>query len=70
MKRTFIINVSGNHKTWGFPFKADEAHLQEWLADGLHVDEVVNTVPGWVVRAGLTRIWCRAQDVWQWLRIW
>lgn len=70
MKRTLSITVRGKHKTWCFNFKGDPKYLAEWEADGLEVYELLNTIPEWAVNMGLTRIWCRVQDAWQWLRLW
>ena len=54
---------------YGFPFRGDPEYLREWRDNGFDIDEVLNTIPVWAVRLGLTRIWCRAQDAWQWLRL-
>lgn len=70
MKQHMTIEVRGKDRTWGFPFKGDPAHMEAWRADGLNVSLVVNTIPLWAQRLGLTRIWCRAQDGWGFLRFW
>lgn len=70
MKRLMSVEVRGRERTWGFLFYGDPAHLNDWKADGLEVFEVCNVVPEWVARLGLTRVWCRLQDVWGWLRLW
>lgn len=70
MKRLMSIEVRGRERSWGFLFEGDPAHLPDWLADGLEVYEVCNVVPEWVQRLGLTRLWCRLQDSWSWLRLW
>jgi len=64
------IEVRGREKAWGFLFEGDPAHLPDWLADGLEVYEVCNVIPEWVQRLGLTRLWCRVQDAWRWMRLW
>lgn len=63
MTRRLSITVQGQRKTWSFCFDGDLRHLDEWRADGLEIDEVVNTIPAWVVGMGLTRPWCFVQDI-------
>ncbi len=70
VKKLMSIEVRGREKRWGFLFEGDPAHLAEWRADGLEVDEVCNVIPVWAQRMGLTRVWCRVQDAWAWLRLW
>lgn len=71
MRRTFTIAVRGRSgAVYEFPFVGDPQHLDGWRAEGFAVDEVLNAIPVWVVRLGLTRPWCRAQDWWRWLRLW
>jgi hypothetical protein len=55
---------------WGFETAVDPAHLDEMREAGIEIFEVVASVPGWVVRLGLSRPWASAQAAWQWLRIW
>lgn len=70
MKRRMFVEVSGRSSLWMFEFYGDPAHLADWRADGLEVNEIVGTVPLWVARIGLARPWVAAQDAWQWLRVW
>ena len=63
MKRVFGITVKGNNKTWCFDFDGDPKYLDEWRADGLQVDPVVNIIPKWIVDIGLLKIWCFFQDI-------
>lgn len=69
MVKSISITVKGRHKTWAFTFQGDPKHIAEWQADGLNVAEVYNTVPYWAQQLGLTRLWCRVQDAWQFLRL-
>lgn len=69
MKSTLQIVVKGRTKTYAFNFVGDPKHIPEWQSQGLDIEEVLNTVPEWVVSIGLTKPWCRAQDIWRWLRI-
>lgn len=52
-----------------FHFHGDPKHIGEWRSEGFEIYEVCNTVPAWAVSFGLTRAWCRVQDLWQWLRL-
>jgi hypothetical protein len=70
MKRLFSVEVRGREKLWGFPFKGDPKHLEEWRADGLTVDVIENTIPLWAQQMRLTHVWCRVQDAWNWMRLW
>lgn len=71
MKRKLSVTVRGKSgAVYGFMFNGDPKYLDEWRADGLEIDEVLNVVPEWAVALGLTRIWCRVWDAWQWLRLW
>jgi hypothetical protein len=62
-KKLMSVEVKGKHSRWGFEFYGDPAYLEEWRADGLEVYEIVNTIPVWVVRWGLTLPWCFMQDL-------
>lgn len=62
-KKLFSIDVRGRHKEWSFLFWGDAKHLDEWRADGLRVNEVINVVPEVVVNLGLARLWCFLQDI-------
>lgn len=61
MKR-YSLKLRGKRGTWIFPIVAKPEHVKDWRADGLEVDEVVNTIPDWVVGLGLTRVWVWMQD--------
>lgn len=71
MRRTYTIGVQGRSGArYEFPFEGEPEHLPGWLAEGFEIDEVLNTIPLWVQRLGLTRPWCRMQGAWRWLRLW
>jgi hypothetical protein len=61
MQKLYEITVKGKWKKWAFNFWADD-HMKEWEKDGLEVTRILNTVPEWAVKMGLTRIWCWLQD--------
>lgn len=65
-KRQLSITVQGTRRKWCFDILADPAYLDEWRADGLVVEEVVNTIHVWAVDAGLAGPWCFLQDVFHW----
>ena len=56
------ITVRGKRNEWVFRFRGNKKYLNEWRADGLVVDEAVNSIPTWVVDLGLTKPWCWLQD--------
>jgi hypothetical protein len=68
-KKQLSIHVRGNSKEWSFTFLGDPRCLAEWRADGLEIDEVLNTIPTWVP-ASMIRPWCIVQDIvnfkWPW----
>lgn len=70
MKRMMVIEVRGKTKLWSFHTKVDPQYLAEWEADGLQIFILENSIPEWVVDLGLLRVWCRAQDAWNFLRFW
>ena len=41
MKKLYSLNIRGKHKEWGFPIYADPKHVEDWRADGLWVDEIL-----------------------------
>ena len=62
-KKLLAIDVRGKRREWSFLFLGDPKYLDEWRADGLRVDEVVNVIPQKVVNLGLARVWCCLQDI-------
>lgn len=69
MKQRMTVTVRGKQSEWSFPFDGDPQHLQGWLADGLEVYCIENTVPMWVVNLGLSRAWIAGQDAWRFMRL-
>ena len=64
MKKLYSLNIRGKHKEWGFPIYADPKHVEDWRADGLWVDEILNTIPEWWVNAGFSvLLWCFFEDI-------
>ena len=61
--RKLQITVRGREKRWGFMFDGDTRHLADWRADGLEIDEIINTIPEWVVDIGMLKPWCFMQDI-------
>jgi hypothetical protein len=47
----------------------DTKYLDQWREDGLEIDEIINTVPAFIVDMGLMRHWFFIQDLWnfKWL---
>ena len=63
MKKLLSIEVRGNENSWAFNFYGDSKHLDTWRDDGLIVNEIINTIPEWIVDLGLIRIWTFFQDL-------
>jgi len=63
MNKLMSIEVKGNTKKWSFNFYGDPKYLDEWRKDGLEINEIVNTVPLSVANAGLSGIWMKCQDI-------
>lgn len=63
MKKVFSITVKGNNRLYAFEFVGDESSWQTWVDDGLDVCMVMNTIPMWAVRIGITKIWCFFQSL-------
>ena len=72
MKHKYQLTVrSPAGPTYAFPLWLDPAHVPIYLAHGLEVDRIYNTVPVWAVRIGLLRTWIAVQDVFafRWRRL-
>lgn len=60
----YTVTVRGHRREWVFDIgNAEPQHIEQWRADGLVIDEVVNTIPDWAVTLGLTNLWCVVQDI-------
>ena len=57
------ITVQGKNHKYSFNFYGYPEHLETWRKEGLEIDMIENTIPVWIVDLGLTKIWCRIQDV-------
>ena len=57
------IEVKGKTKVWSFKFYADPKYIEQWREEGLEINEVINTIPEWVVEYGLTGFWIFFQDL-------
>lgn len=69
-KKLLSVRVPGINGTWDIPFYDDPKHIPAWRADGLDVIEVANIVPAWIADLGLTRVWCFAQDLFNFKNPW
>lgn len=69
MKKLHSLVVKGKHETWSFGVFVDPKYLDQWREDGLEIDEIINTVPEYIVDLGLMRFWFFLQDLWnfKWL---
>lgn len=62
-KKLLSVTVQGKEKTWIFNFYEEPKYIQDWRNDGLVIDEILNTVPVWIVDCGLLKPWVFFQDV-------
>ena len=63
MKAKYSIFVKGKSgHTYSFSFIGQSKDYQEWLDEGLKIDEVCNTIPIIIHRLGLTSLWVWLQD--------
>jgi hypothetical protein len=58
-----LLTVRGKRNEWAFEINADEKYLKLWQADGLDIDIVENSCPGWVLDIGLYPVWFFFQDI-------
>lgn len=61
-KKMYSLSINGAQKCWGIIVYAEPTHVNDWRADGLELEEIVNTIPMWLP-ACLMRPWCVAQDL-------
>lgn len=65
----FFIHVRGARSEW--TAQVEERSVEAMREDGFEVFELVNTIPDWVVDAGLMKPWVWAQDMFDWpSRMW
>lgn len=63
MKKLMSITVSGKINQYCFHFYGRPQDLEKWREEGLQIEMVENTIPAWAVKIGLSRIWCKMQDI-------
>ena len=56
MRQNIEVTIRGKQKEWGFVFKGDPKYLEEWRADGLEVAVLLNRIPQWAQRLGLSAL--------------
>lgn len=64
MSKLYSITIRGKQHTWSFDCFVNPEFVDEWRADGIEIDEMVNTIPEWVADLGLSGVWCFLQDLW------
>ena len=62
-KKLMSLEVRGKDNYWSFNFYGNPKHLDHWRDDGLEINEIMNTIPEWVVDIGLIRPWMFFQDL-------
>ena len=63
MKRLAIIEVRGRTGEWGIPAQLSDQTIEDMRADGVEIIVPENSVPGWIVSAGLVTPWIFLQDI-------
>ena len=63
MKKLYAVEVRGKTTEWSFSFWGDPEFVKDWEEDGLTINEIVNTIPDWIVAIGLIGPWCFFQDI-------
>jgi hypothetical protein len=69
MKRPHSLIVRGAEHVWSARIYLEPDHAEQWQDDGVEVYELVCIIPAWAQRLGLSRVFCAAQQTWQWLRL-
>ncbi len=69
MKQKMLITVQGKTGKFVFDFVGDDKYLQDWIDEGLEINVVMYSIPKWVVNLGLMRVWMKASDIWQLMRL-
>lgn len=59
-----IVEVRGRQGEWGIPADLARDAIKDMQDDGVQVIVPENSIPLWVVQAGLVRPWCFLQDLW------
>lgn len=67
MAKWFVV-MRGERHEWIMVI--GEAQAKGMMEDGIPVFEIANTVPVWAANLGLTRLWCRLEDLWNWPSRW
>lgn len=56
-QKIYELTVHGKTKTYGFSIIIDPVYLEEYREQGLELDEILYTIPEWIVDFKLTRLW-------------
>jgi hypothetical protein len=69
MKKLYSVEIKGDRHNWSFNTYLEGNYIEDYRADGLEINEIVNIAPSWIVDLGLLRVWFLLQDVWnfKWL---
>lgn len=59
-----VVEVRGKQGEWGIRADLPREAIEDMRNDGVHVIIPENSIPLWVVEAGLVRPWCFLQDLW------
>lgn len=62
IKRLFALRVKGKSHDYYFQVWLDPQFLDEWREEGIELDEIINTIPGWLPSV-LVKPWVVLQDI-------
>ena len=63
MKQLMTLVVRGKTTEYEFTVEGYSEHLEEWRAEGLDINPLVNVIPQLAVELGLLGVWCFFQDL-------
>lgn len=69
MNKVYTIEIYGKKKKWSFHIEGNDKYWEEWIADGLEVNKLVNTIPENLPNTFIP-FWCFMQDLFhfKWFR--
>lgn len=62
MKKEYAIKIHGRDLVWEMVVEATCETVDDWIYDGLDVEELINEVPDWIARIGLTKLYFWLQN--------
>lgn len=63
IKKKCTVTIKGKDKIWSFEIWAQDSWIKDWREDGLEINEVIYSIPEWVVKLRLIKVWMRCSDI-------